>query len=98
MGGAGSRQVMFNASQWTGNYIAAGVTRINAMLANFGSTTLYMRIALQGGPGFSQYGSTNPIVLPPNSGWQPVTFDLTTASMSLIGGGDTLADALGSVI
>jgi hypothetical protein len=97
--GASSRQVMFNNVQWTGDFNTAGVTRITAMLANFGSTTLYMRIALEGGPTFSQYGSTNAAVLAPDGGaWHPETFDLTTGSMSLISGSDSLAATMSSVV
>jgi hypothetical protein len=97
--GASSRQVMFNNAQWAGDFVGAGVTRINAMLANFGTTTLYMRVALEGGSTFSQYGSTNPIVLPPDGGvWHAETFDLTTASMSVISGTDSLANTMSSVV
>src|SRR5438309_10918787 len=35
--GPGSKQVMMNMTQWTGNYTMAGVTRVTAELANFGS-------------------------------------------------------------
>src|SRR4051812_19214334 len=40
-GGASSKQVFFNQSQWTGNYVDAHVTRLQGQMANFGSTTLY---------------------------------------------------------
>ena len=49
--GAGSRLAMFNESgQWTGDYVSAGVTRIDAQLANFGTSPLAMRIAIATGP------------------------------------------------
>src|SRR5437899_7506628 len=35
-GGPGSKMIMFNTAQWSGDYVSAGVTRITAQLANFG--------------------------------------------------------------
>src|SRR5204862_1256359 len=58
VGGSGSRQVMFNRSQWTGDFGAAGVTRIEGDLANFGTTPLSIRVALKGPMG-SWYVSTD---------------------------------------
>src|SRR5438046_275304 len=57
--GAGSRQVMMNSVQWTGSYSTAHVTQIDMMLANFGGASLPVRFAIEGGPGFTQYASTN---------------------------------------
>ena len=46
VGGSGptSRLNVINASQWTGNYIAAGVNVITMDLNNFGSSDLYLRL------------------------------------------------------
>ncbi len=95
--GAGSRMVMFNQVQWTGNYNAAGVTRLTADMANLGSVPLHMRVAISGGPGFSIYGSTTAVNLPADGVWHAVAFDLTPATMTNIQGSDTLAAVLGSV-
>jgi hypothetical protein len=55
--GPGSAQVMFNHDQWSGNYLAAGVTEIEVQMANFGDSELFMRIAL--GDSFGTwYGSS----------------------------------------
>jgi hypothetical protein len=97
-GGAGSRMVMFNAGQWTGNYITKGVDRISAQLANFGSTTLYMRIAIRGGSSGTVYCTNSPVVLPPNAPWRSANFDLTAATMTNVGGGNTLEEVLSNVI
>ncbi|HSV14264.1 MAG TPA: hypothetical protein VLI90_08390 [Tepidisphaeraceae bacterium] len=96
--GASSRQVMFNNAQWTGDFFHAGVTRINAMLANFGSTTLSMRVAMQGGTNFSEYSSTNAISLPADGAWHAVTFEMDPTTMTLVAGTDPLSDVLSSVI
>jgi hypothetical protein len=95
--GAGSRMVMFNSAQWSGNYNAARVDRITAQMANFGSTTLHMRIAFRGGPSSTLYGSSSAAVLPPDGLWRSVVFDLTTSALTNIGGANTLAQVLGSV-
>ena len=58
--GAGSRLVMFNQTQWAGNYLAAGVTRIDLQMANFGATTLQMRIAIENVLG-TRYASTTAV-------------------------------------
>lgn len=97
-GGAGSRMVMFNTGRWTGNYIAKGVDRISAQLANFGTTTLYMRVAIRGGSNSSVYCTNSPVVLPPNAPWRSANFDLTDATMTNVGGGNTLEEVLSNVI
>ena len=85
--GADSKQIMFNQAQWTGDYLDAHVTRLQASMANFGATTLYMRVIMEGFTG--SYFSTNPAVLAPGSGWQNVTFDLTSAGMTNLAGDST---------
>ena len=99
-GGAGSKQAMFNDAQWTGDYNAAGVTRIEGKMANFGTRVLKMRVALRGGPsGFIEFGSNDAITLPVDGGvWHSVAFDLTPSAMTnIVGTDDTLASALSSV-
>ncbi|HJT81219.1 MAG TPA: hypothetical protein VJ719_08485 [Chthoniobacterales bacterium] len=95
--GAGSKMIMFNQAQWTGNYNAAGVDRITAQMANFGAGTLYMRVAVRGGPTATIYGSTLAAQLPPDGVWRSVTFELSPSGLTNIGGSDTLPQVLGSV-
>lgn len=94
--GAGSRMVMFNNTQWAGDYLSAGVTRIEVDMANFGATPLSMRIAIEGGPG-ERYGSTAAVPLPADGLWHAVTFNLTAADLSLLGGLASLNDVLANV-
>jgi hypothetical protein len=96
--GAGSRMVMFNAAQWTGDYRTKGIDRITAQLANFGSTTLYMRVAIRGGSNSAVYCSGSPFILPPDGRWRSVNFDLTAATMANVGGANTLDEVLSNVI
>jgi hypothetical protein len=98
--GAGGRMVMFNTAQWTGNYTASGIARITANMANFGSTTLHMRVAVRRGSGMGPagYASTSAAVLPADGIWRSVTFDLTSSTMTNVSGADTLATVLANVL
>ena len=93
--GAHSRQVIFNQSQWLGDYNAAGVTRVTGFMINLGSTPLFMRVAIEGAG--SQFSSTTAIPLPAGSGWQPVTFDLTPSRMTSVAGTQPLNVVLNGV-
>ena len=93
--GAGSRQIMFNQSQWIGDYNAAGVTRIEMKVANFGATPLSVRLAFNSALG--QYASTTAIDLPVGSGWRSAVFNLNAASITSLGAGGTVAQALAGV-
>jgi len=95
-GNADSRQVFYNQAQWAGDYNAVGVGAITMMANNLGSTTLYLRVAVQG-PSATQFGSTNAVVLAPGSGWTYVEFDLTAPSVTAISGPSDLTTVLGSV-
>lgn len=94
--GAGSRLVMLNRIQWAGNYLAAGVTRIDAHMANFGASTLSMRIAIEGTLGH-RFASTSAVSLPPDGLWHEVTFHLTSADLSLVSGTSSLTTVLSNV-
>jgi hypothetical protein len=78
VGTAGSKQIMFNGAQWAGNFLSAHVTRLTADMENLGDTPLNMRVALEGQ---TDYVSANPVLIPPHTSWQRVTFDLSSASM-----------------
>ena len=93
--GAGSRMVMFNTAQWSGDYLAAGVTRIEADMANLGATPLSMRIAIEGS--LTRYGSTVAVALPADGSWHSVTFNLTANDLSVISGVASLNDVLANV-
>jgi hypothetical protein len=84
-----------NTVQWTGDYIAAGVGKLNFQLNNLGSTPLALRIAVFG-PG-GRFTTTNETVLPPGSGWVSVDFVLDSASLTQTAGFGTLADTLAAV-
>jgi hypothetical protein len=79
-GTAGSKLVLFNTKQWTGNYISAGIGNIHMFLQNEGSSALQMRIAILSAS--SSCSSLNPVTLPIGSGWTSVNFPITTSSLT----------------
>lgn len=96
--GPGSRLIFYNTDQWTGDYVAAGVTGIAADVKHVaGTEPIELRVAF--GPSSnaasgSWFASTAPIVLQPGSDWQSVVFPLDEASLTQVRG----LDAYGSVI
>ena len=78
--GAGSKLVVMNSTQWTGDYLAAGVTSISMHIKNFGTTTLNMRIVLEG-PG-GNFWSVNPMVVAATSDWQLISFSVQAANLT----------------
>ena len=86
-GGSGGRLVAYNVGDWTGNYIAAGVTGLSISLLNTSQVTLSIRFAfqseiVQGGPGYLSQA----MVLAPGSGWQNFTIAITPGSLTAVGG------------
>jgi hypothetical protein len=96
--GPGSRQVILNKTQWAGDYNVAGVTRVDASLANFGTTPLFMRLALL--TNASAYGTVNvdAVEIPPDGVWRRVSFDLTSDALGKIQGTESLAQVLSHVV
>ena len=96
-GSANSKMIMFNASQWTGDYIDSGITRINLDMANFGNNPLSMRVAFQDNFG-AEFSSTVPILLPVDGGvWHSVSFDMSPSAFTKIQGTSTATQALQNV-
>jgi hypothetical protein len=83
--GAGSRLATMNAAQWAGDYIAAGITAISMDVRNFSNIDLYLRLMFEDpipGPPENIAFSTNPIIVPANSGWTPVLFPVIPAALT----------------
>lgn len=93
--GAGGRQIMFNQNQWAGDYVAAGVTRVDAMLRGLGQP-MSVRIVLAGNSG-DIFASTTPFALPNDGVWRAASFNINSGSMTRVQGSGTLADALADV-
>ena len=93
--GGGSKQIMFNQAQWAGDYNAAGVTRVRGFVANFGSTPLHVRVALEGL--FTRWSSTAALDLPADGAWRPFSFDLTAGAMTRVQGTAAFDDSIAAV-
>lgn len=85
-GGSGtdSKLIVFNASQWLGDYTDAGITGITLDLDNFSTQTLSMRLALFQSRGVG-YAVTTPFSLPPDSNWHQAFFPLVAADFTALG-------------
>jgi hypothetical protein len=90
MGGPGSKLVANNASQWTGNYVAAGVTAIEMDLANLGTTDLTIRLLFEdpgaATPPANIAATTFGAVLPAGSGWTHVRFAIEPGDLTAVAG------------
>lgn len=82
--GPGSRLVAMNATQWSGNYTAAGVFSISMDLRNFGSSDLAIRLFLEDaipGPPVNTALTATAALLVANSGWTHVVFDVSATGL-----------------
>jgi hypothetical protein len=92
-GNAGSKLVVFNTSQWTGNWTGEGVNTIEMDLNNFGATDLVMRLSIDGSGG--RFSLQEGIALSAGSGWQHAVFNVRADDFVAVGGtniDDTLAN------
>lgn len=90
--GAGSRLAAMNVLQWTGDYLAEGVTGIRMDLRNAGNSDLAVRLLFETlpplGPPVNVAVTNFAAILPAGGEWQSVFFPL---------GPDALTALLGSV-
>ncbi|MBT3200876.1 MAG: PEP-CTERM sorting domain-containing protein [Phycisphaerales bacterium] len=92
IGSSGSRPVIFNFTQWTGDYLTAGVDEIRMDLNNSGPNPLVLRLLLDGAGG--QF-HTDGVALAVASGWQSATFSVAPGSLISDGGVDSSATMAG---
>jgi hypothetical protein len=96
-----SRLVVFNQSQWAGDYIGAGVTAISLAANNLGSTNLNLRVAFgtandpNSGTWFS---STNGIALPAASGWTSIQFPIGPGDLTRVAGLSSYESTMNGVV
>lgn len=90
--GAGSKLVVINSAQWTGDFLSAGVQYVNMYIKNLGNTTLNLRIALRG-PG-GDFWSVNPVLIAPLTDWQMIEFSIQPSDMT---GGTNLISTLSGI-
>lgn len=85
-GGPGSRMVVINPAQWSGNYIAAGVNRIEMDVNNLGPTTMHLRLLFEkvGQFGPSDVAMTSAVLVPTFSGWQQIGWDIQPGDLTAL--------------
>jgi hypothetical protein len=89
MFGAGGRLVVFNGSQWAGDYWQANVGSIRMDVNNTGPNDLSLRLMIAEGLGqFFNNGaiSTDAITVPAGSGWTEVEFPIGLADLTAVEG------------
>ena len=98
----GTKMTMFNDSQWSGDYISAGITEVHAMVrvdpssASALSLRVGFREATQGGQ--LGFGSVAPVVVPNDGTWYDVTFPIGPGDLAPYGGtGLTYEETLSNV-
>jgi hypothetical protein len=94
------RLLMFNDTQWIGNFSAAGVSQVAMDLLNSGTTALPIRIAIREGTGGSTtpgYSSTTPFNLPADGAWHHAVFLLDAADLTGVNSPQALATDLANV-
>src|SRR5262249_17460884 len=101
--GGGSHLITFNAAQWGGNYLAAGVSKVTRHLKNSGTPTVSLplstRIALRppgGSSGTAGYSSSSPFSLPADGAWHHATFLIDAADLTAVNGPTPLSAFLTS--
>jgi hypothetical protein len=73
-----------NGSQWSGDYLAAGITSITMDASNLGINDLFLRLAFEeiGALGPVNIAYTNAVFLPAGSGWTPIAFSLLPGDLT----------------
>ena len=91
-GGSGpaSRLAVQNTDQWSGNYIAAGITALTMDVFNFGPSSLSLRLLFDGDDGTNQSRawSAVPLVVAAGSGWQRLVFPILPSDLRAASGGN----------
>jgi hypothetical protein len=84
--------VAINLMQWSGNYLASGVSAIQMDLKNLGNTDLTIRLLFedpQGAPPADEAVTTFGQFLPVGSDWTHVVFQVSPSSLTAILGSAT---------
>jgi hypothetical protein len=98
--GGGPRLLTFNDTQWTGDFVTAGVDEVAMDLKNLGSASLSIRIALQqssAGSGSPGYVSTTAFSLAADGNWHHATFLIDAADLTGLNGAGSLSAFLTSI-
>jgi hypothetical protein len=99
--GEHGKLVVFNDSQWAGNYSTAGVTAIGMAVNNLGTSNLQLRLVFGSAShpttGGTWYASFNPISVPAASGWTNIQFPVGASHLTRVQGTGSYASLMSSV-
>ena len=89
--GAGRGIVLANGAQWSGDYLAEGVTSITMDVNNLGTTDLVLRLAIfsaamDGGPFALTVGIPLAAHGTGEDGWESVSFDISPSAWESVSG------------
>jgi hypothetical protein len=83
--GPGSRLAVLSGPQWAGNYTAEKITHLRMDVNNFGPSDLNLRLLFEDfgglGPPLNLALSAEAVLVPAGSGWQTVSFAITSDSL-----------------
>ncbi len=101
-GGPGSKVIIYNRDQWTGDYTNQGIIAIKLDVKVEGSNDLNIRLAFsdetgQGTGTQTQICTTNPILVRAGTGWQALTFSVSSSDFTVVGGSGTVSSVLTNV-
>ena len=86
------RIVGFNRAQWSGDFTAAGVTRVSVDLKHVSGPSLTIRLSFRGPGGVDDtYTTADSILLAPGTGWQTLLFDVSAGGLANVLGSDPAA-------
>lgn len=93
-GGPQSKMAAYNQSQWSGDFITAGIASIGVDLNNLGDSALVMRIVFFDTNRSTQWESLSSASLSAHSGWQHFSFSLDSSNFVQTEGSTSFASTL----
>lgn len=96
VGGPGGRQVVFNRSQWSGDFTTAGIESVSVDILNENNDPMSVRLGLAQSTNTNRF-VTPAQVVPADQQWHTVVFDVSDGAMIGVEGSLTQAQVLVSV-
>jgi hypothetical protein len=83
----GSHMGTRNDAQWSGDYLAAGVSRLEMDFRNEGTTSLSMRVMFLAQGFADSWTSTTAFVVPADGHWHHAVFEINPTDLTNVGSG-----------
>jgi len=94
--GPGGKMIMFNTTQWTGNYTSQSIIAIKFDVKVVGVINLNLRVAFQK-TGSEQISTTSAVTIVAGGGWESVTIPISASDFTIVTGATTADNVLTSV-